>query len=240
MPVEPWNVIAVNLPEHRDNAIHTDAGAQAAGYPSALVAGVTTYAYLTHPCVAAWGLDWLQRGGGTVAFKAPVFADDRVDLVPTATELGVDVVAVCASQARNPRAVFSAVRVGGPPPAARAGERLETITLELGGRFGSDYGWRAGDDLALFVDEGIVHPAVWPALANHVYATQLVNGPWIHTRSTIRHHAIAHVGDLVNVHSVVVERFSRNGARAVTDVVIERDGTPVATIEHEAIVDLNG
>ena len=49
-----WSIIAQNLPEHARNPIHTDAGAQAAGFPRALVAGVTTYAYMTHPVVAAW------------------------------------------------------------------------------------------------------------------------------------------------------------------------------------------
>src|SRR5680860_163226 len=63
-----WVVRARNLPEHAGNPIHTDAGARAEGFPSALVAGVTTYAYLTHPLVAAWGLDWLTRGGGEVRF----------------------------------------------------------------------------------------------------------------------------------------------------------------------------
>ena len=38
----PWSVTAQNLPEHARNAIHTDEGAQAAGFPRALVAGVTT------------------------------------------------------------------------------------------------------------------------------------------------------------------------------------------------------
>ena len=53
--LQPWTVRARNLSEHADNLIHTDAGARAAGFPAALVAGVTTYAYLTHPVVAAWG-----------------------------------------------------------------------------------------------------------------------------------------------------------------------------------------
>jgi len=48
-----WTVTAQNLAEHARNPIHTDAGAQAAGFPRALVAGVTTYAYLTHPIAAA-------------------------------------------------------------------------------------------------------------------------------------------------------------------------------------------
>ncbi len=59
-PIE-WSIKAQNLPEHARNPIHTDAGAQAAGFPRALVAGVTTYAYLTHPLIVAWGEDWLAR-----------------------------------------------------------------------------------------------------------------------------------------------------------------------------------
>ena len=53
--VAPWTVTARNLAHHARNPIHTDAGAQAQGFPRALVAGVTTYAYLTHPVVAGVG-----------------------------------------------------------------------------------------------------------------------------------------------------------------------------------------
>ena len=39
---------------------------------------------------------------------------------------------------------------------------------------------------------------------------------------------------------MVVGRFdTRHGERAVLDVLIEHDGSPVATIEHEAIVALH-
>ena len=80
--LETWTVLARNLPEHADNRIHTDAGARAAGFPAALVAGVTTYAYLTHPIVAAWGLDWVANGGGEVRFDAPVFDHEDGDVHP--------------------------------------------------------------------------------------------------------------------------------------------------------------
>ena len=78
----PWSVTAQNLPEHARNPIHTDDGARAAGFPAALVAGVTTYAYLCHPVVAAWGLDWVRDGAGEVRFRSPVFAGDRVTCAP--------------------------------------------------------------------------------------------------------------------------------------------------------------
>ena len=104
----------------------------------------------------------------------------------------------------------------------------------------ADYGLRAGDDLGLYAEDGIVHPAVWPALANGVMTRHLVDGAWVHTRSRIRHHGIAHVGATATVQATVVDRFeSRSGRRAVLDVAISVDGALVATIEHEAIVALH-
>lgn len=61
--LETWSVRAVNLPDHADNKIHTDEGARAAGFPAALVAGTTIYAYMTHPPAAGWGTHWLSGGG---------------------------------------------------------------------------------------------------------------------------------------------------------------------------------
>jgi acyl dehydratase len=238
-PVD-WSVIARNLPEHAGNAIHTDAGAQAAGFPAALVAGVTTYAYLTRPLVAGWGREWVEHGGGEVRFRAPVFAGDRVDCVvgPGGTPDAVTVEAVCAARDRAARATFAAVRDAGPPPTARDGDRLASRRIELAGELGVDYGARAGDDLDLYAREGIVPPAVWPAIANRVFAAELVRGAWIHTRSIIRHHAAGPAGAIVDVHATVVDRFERSGRRAVADVVIEHDGVVLTTLEHEAIVEL--
>ncbi len=237
-----WVVAARNLPEHADNPIHTDPGAHAAGFPSALVAGVTTYVYLTRPLVAAWGVDWLARGGGEVRFRAPVFADAEVRCVPTGD--GPDdadsvlVEAVCADQERNPRATFSAVRDSGPPPGLRAGEPLPSRRFTLGDEFAADYAERAGDDLSIYRDRQIVHPVTWLQIANRVFSTDLVDGSWIHTRSIVRHHAVGPLGATVDVHATVAQRFERGGTRAVVDLLIERDGQPIATLEHEAIVDL--
>jgi len=237
---QPWTVAARNLAEHVNNPIHTDAGARAAGFPSALVAGVTTYAYLTHPVVAAWGTEWLTRGGGEMRFRAPVFAGRSIDCVPTSDRDGaVTVEAIDATEPSNPRAVLTAVIDSGPPPERRAGDELDPRRYVLDERYGPDYGARAGDDLAVYGRDDVVHPAVWPAIANNVVQTGLVTGSWIHTRSIVRHHAIARRGDEVDVYATVVDRFVRHGQRAVLDVVIARSGRPVATLEHEAIVDLS-
>jgi hypothetical protein len=189
--------------------------------------------------VAAWGVDWLTRGGGEVRFTAPTFARRELSCTPTARPDGsVTVEAVDPTEDRNPRAVFEAVRDAGPPPVARPGEVLPSRQFVLDGHYGADYGARAGDDLALYPQEGLVHPAVWPAIANTIMSAELVKGSWIHTRTIVRHHAVAHQGATVTVHATVVDRFVRHGERAVVDIVVDHDGAPIATMEHEAIIDL--
>jgi hypothetical protein len=240
---ETWTVRARNLPEHADNRIHTDAGARAAGFPAALVAGVTTYAYLTHPIVAAWGLDWVAGGSGEVRFDAPVFDHDEVTCTPVVDGDGVlgDAVLVEArcGDDDEPRATLRAVADGGPTAAVRDGTPMTSRRVQLSDRWGADYGERVGDDLDLYRRERVVHPAVWPALANHVVGADLVRGPWIHLRSVIRHHALAPAESIADVHAVVVDRFHRrSGERAIVDVRIEVDGRPVASLEHEAIIAL--
>ena len=235
--VEPWSVVAQNLPEHARNPIHTDAGAQAAGFPRALVAGVTTYAYLTHPLLAGWGRSWLERGGGEVRFRRPVFDGDHVRCTPSIDGDGVLVSAI-TDEPEQPRAVFRAVPRAAVTMPLRDGEPLPTKQVRLEGEWGSDYGARAGDPLSMCADLDVVHPAVWPALANHVVHTEVARGSWIHMRSIVRHHGLARAGALATVRAVVVERFESHGERAVLDVAIEVEGVVVATLEHEAIVAL--
>ena len=236
---EPWDVIAQNLPEHARNRIHTDEGARAAGFPAALVAGVTTYAYLTHPVVATWGLDWVRRGGSEVRFRGPVHRGDALTCRPRRDAEAV-VVEAWAPGSDHARAVLRAWPDAEPVAAARAGDRLATRHVRLEGEFGSSYGSRAGDDLDVYEKAGVVHPAVWPALANHVVHAELARGPWIHTRSRVSHHALAPEGSWAGVHATVVDRFHRSGERVVLDVTIEVDGRIVATLEHEAIIELEG
>lgn len=235
-PVE-WSIVAQNLPEHARNPIHTDAGAQAAGFPRALVAGVTTYAYMTHPLVVAWGEDWLTRGGGEIRFRRPVFDQDVLRCVPIFEDNAVLVEAI-TSEPEQPRAIFRAVRDGGEVKPLRDGEVLPSKEFQLIDTFSCDYGSRAGDDFSFYADRGLVHPAVWPALANDVVYNYVARGSWVHMRSIIRHHAAAKVGTTAELRSVVVRRFESHGERAVLDVHIVVEGQVVASVEHEAIVAL--
>jgi hypothetical protein len=166
-----------------------------------------------------------------------VFDGDRVRCRPVLE--GDDmVVEVITDEPEQPRASFRPVRHAPAPEELRAGETLPDKRIRLEGEWGSDYGIRAGDAHALCNAAGVVHPAVWPALANHLVHTEVARGSWIHTRSIVRHHALAPAGVEAVVRGAVVRRFISHGERAVLDVHITVGDVVVASLEHEAIVAL--
>lgn len=234
-----WTITARNLPEHARNPIHTDAGARAAGYERALVAGVTSYAYCCHPVIERYGTDWVASGEAEVRFRSPVFDGDLLSLhVAERPDAGIAVTAL-AERSERGLVEMSAWQSHRSAAESRSGDDLEPVSIRLEGEFGPDYAARAGDDPDL-LPAGVVHPAVWPALANLVFHHQLVRGSWVHTRSVVSHHGLAHGGDEALVTAFVTSRFNRGGERAVAKVTIEVDGAAVATVEHEAIIDLGG
>ena len=264
----PWSIVARNLPEHANNSIHTDEGAKAAGFEKALVAGVTSYAYCLHPVIEHFGLDWLASGEAEVRLRSPVFDGDLVSFPLTRQDTsereatqpsdvegdgqdgqgnnwadGVEVSA-CVVRSARPLVTVSAWRnhrkQPHPSSTPRPGEQLETVHIRLEGEYGSQYASRSGNFEDQCAPAGLVHPGVWPALANYVFHRQLARGSWIHTRSIVRQFAAVADGVEAEVSSTVIERFHRGGERAVADVVIRVDGQIVAVIEHEAIVDLSG
>ena len=98
---------------------------------------------------------------------------------------------------------------------------------------------RAGDDAAIYAEDGFAHPSSWPRIANRFCHEQLVTGSWIHVRSRIAHLGSAAIGTEIRAVAAVVERIdSRAGERAILDVRITADGRDAAAVEHEAIISL--
>lgn len=232
--LQPWSTRAINLPQHANNPVHTDAGARAAGFERALVAGTTVYAYLTHPPAAAWGESWIAEGGGELRLRHPVFDEDLVECTIVDGDSGP---AVEARVDGNARASFVVYRQADPLPH-RDGERLAPLEVEFSTAH-IDYGVSAGDDLGFYATEQIIPPVTWATLANDVFLAHLVTGPWVHVRSKIAHRGIAKVGDVGRVEATVIDRFdSRAGERALVDLSIFANDVLVASVEHEAIMTL--
>jgi hypothetical protein len=65
--------VAFNEVPNSANQIHGDDVAARFGFEGGLVPGVTVSAYLAHPAVAAWGLDYVARGAARVLVEKPVY-----------------------------------------------------------------------------------------------------------------------------------------------------------------------
>ena len=230
MSFPEWSINAVNLEEHADNPVHTVEGGLAAGFAGAVVAGTTIFAYATRPVAEAWGAAWVTGGGHEVWFRLPVLADEPVVVGGDEREVTASVDGR-ACVVLVPEQVAS---VPGDPDGARLAPLVEVMNEQWVG-----YAARCGEHLGLYDDENVVHPVVWPSLANLVFKQQLVDGPWVHTRSRIRHLGAVRPGDTVVVESWEVDRFAtRAGERAVVDMRMTVRDELVVTVEHEALVRL--
>ena len=238
MKQSTWSVHAKNLPEHSRNPIHTDEGGKAAGFDGALVAGVTVYAYLTNPILTLWGVDWLREGSSVVEFKSPVLADELVECITVLDDMSLNVNATVSNQIRAQCTAFIGKPVSSNSPDSSI-ELLETEEIHLVNEW-ENYGHRLGDDHEIYSDLGVIHPAVWPSLANYVVEKNLVTGAWVHTRSKISHQDLVQIGSVATLESRVINRFeTKAGNRAVINVAVTVEGEKVAEVEHEAIVSLS-
>jgi acyl dehydratase len=256
-----YRLRARNTAPESENRIHDDAVARRYGFGGGLVPGVTVYAYLTRPVVEAWGPAWLERGTMDVRFVAPVYDGDEVVVGPAreagglAVELGVTngEGRLCAtasaglpgapSEVPDPRD-WAVVPLPAPDerrPAARDAIRSVATLGALGATFRADAGAAyveaVGDDLALYRGtNAVAHPGWLLSLANHVLASNVALGPWIHTASEVRHLGLVTDGDRVSVRARVVDLSEARGHELVhLDVIMVVGERAVLRVRHSAI-----
>lgn len=251
-----YRVRAHNAATDSENRIHENGTAQRHGFRGGLVPGVTVYAYMTSPVVAAYGRAWLECGTMNARFLRPFYDGDTVTVSSTMAEpAALDLTAtndrgeVCAVG----RASLAADATKPDPrdyprcplPAEAAPATPEGLgSLSVLGGF--EAGFHAGrgptflgqqdDDLPLYGREGLAHPGWLLRKANDILAANVRLGPWIHTASTVTNFAAVHDGDRVETRAQVAELSTRKGHELVDlDVVLLVDGRPVTHVRHAAI-----
>lgn len=70
---KPWIAEALNTAPDSDNKIHGDELAKQYGFEGGLVPGVTVSAYLIHPAVEKWGMEWLNNGFANCRVSSPLY-----------------------------------------------------------------------------------------------------------------------------------------------------------------------
>jgi hypothetical protein len=264
-----YRVTARNTSATSENKIHDDAIARRYGFRGGLVPGVTLYAYLTEPLVAALGPAWLERGTASVRFLKPVVEGEEVTVSgavtargPRSTTLAVSGATAAAPEAAtlaatlpagSPTPVNLALYRTAPLPESRPDVGREHLgTLDMLGTPVTTYDesialeWldKVGDPLPLYRGRtGWVHPAFLLQQANKALSLNVRLGPWIHAGSIIRHLGGARVGETLATRGRVRSLFEKKGREFVElDLVIVagQRPRPVAHILHTAIYYLGG
>jgi acyl dehydratase len=242
-----YRVKARNTSSNSENKIHDDATARRYGFRGALVPGVTVYAYLTEPLVAAFGPAWLERGTASVRFSKPVLDGEELHatgVVATRDVKGVGATVTGATAAEPEAATLSATLPAGAPtpvniamyrhvplPEPRPdASREHLLAIEALGTPVNRYDeaaateWleRVGDPLALYRGrDGWVHPAFFLDQANRALRQNVRLGPWIHVSSVVRHLGGARVGETLATRGRVRSVFEKKGRQFVElDLVI--------------------
>jgi acyl dehydratase len=263
-PLPGHRVKARNTSSNSENKIHDDATARRHGFRGALVPGVTIYAYLTEPLVAAFGPAWLERGTASVRFLKPVLDGEELHATGavTAREPGSVSATVTGATAAEPDAatLSATLPTGSPTPVNLAMyrhlalpeprpdvTRQHLLELDALGTPVNRYDeaaateWleRVSDPLPLYRGpHAWVHPAFFLDQANRALRQNVRLGPWIHAGSVVRHLGGARVGETLATRGRVRSVFEKKGREFVElDLVIVAGDRPrpVAHILHTAI-----
>lgn len=261
----PYRVIGYNYAEAHDNKIHNDDVAAQYGFSGGLVPGVGVYAYLTHPVMKAFGLEWLEHGAMTAKFLKPVYDGEEVcvrsevsSLAPLTLSLELfnpagTLCAVGQAQRSHSRPAPVATPLVDLPvldarPLARSqnlptGKMLGSLVwklnlAELAARFLNDV--RA--TLPLYRGaKAVCHPAFYLAQANEILMANVKLGPWIHTGSEVHHYRLPRDGETLLLCGSVVESYEKRGHEfVVLDLgLFAEEATAIAQIRHTAIISLH-
>jgi hypothetical protein len=122
---QPWQAEAYNQVPESENRIHSDEMARRHGFQGGLVPGVTVAAYLCHPAVDAWGMEWLERGRAHAVVSTPLYDRKRfrVDL-SNASERAYDGVLTDEDGTRCATASVELPETMPAPPSMRGDPRI--------------------------------------------------------------------------------------------------------------------
>jgi len=240
------------------NPIHSSDGARDYGFRAALVGGATIYGWCAAAIVDAAGMAWLDHGWADVAFRRPVFPDDRLTI------------AIRADGVFEVRGDDARVRIDGhlglgdapwlsefvvpqhkpPQPAADPLPRLTPQNVPVGQDLRTRLVSLSREEAEVFCrekqneslpcfygDSAHIHPAWYANQPIYWLHHSFSYGPAIHTASRVQHRRGAQVGQTLVVAGHCVDAFERKGHQYIVNDVEIRDaaGVSIAAIRHTAI-----
>lgn len=266
--IKHWTGIAFNQDPESPNEIHGDALAQQYGFEGGLVPGVTISAYLTHPAVEAWGMDFLARGFAHVRVVSPLYdgEDFAVDIGeqtasgytaslvrPGGTVSAHAQVSLTADPPAPPRRRGDAIaaRDYAAPPASR--DQFERLRDQ--GCLAYRFRWHSDHLMGTYLRERHDMPDLLrgdQAYANMSFILGTSNwtadgnahmNPWVHLETTSQNHAPIPAGTVIVAEMAITDLFAKRGHEFFDARVVlfdEEDDRCLTTIDLRAIYKLRG
>ena len=79
--MKTWAAEALNTAPDSKNEIHGDKLAKEFGFKGGLVPGVTISAYLLHPVIEKWGIEWLNNGFAKCMITSPLYDKEKFEVI---------------------------------------------------------------------------------------------------------------------------------------------------------------
>jgi acyl dehydratase len=249
-----YQVVAENFSEAHENRMHSDAVAQRYGFKSALVPGVAVFGHLTHPLVERFGEHWLSNSLSEVRFFKPAYHGDPLTItwVEDATGWHLQCVNGQSELLAELHSSMPAKLPDPEPPEVFSGpqkdpERIpvswETVVPQ---QTFSPWHWQVTEErnrtFATQVADSLpiyrtrAHPHLLLSEVNRALTQEYTMPAWLHVGSEIRLRKLIKVPDVLRSHTVVLEKWRKNGHEfARTYTTYQRDGVLVTDVYHTLI-----
>ena len=265
--INGWHGIAFNQAPDSANEIHGDRIAKQYGFRGGLVPGVTISAYLIHPAVEAWGMEFLNRGAAHVRVGSPVYDEEAFEVricEQTENSYRAEIcqpdgtVSASADVSLPELAAAAPVRRGDEladkhyKPPQSSPEVFEQLRDE--GCKAFRYRWKDEHNMRTYVREAEQMPALYGTegyanmgfllgCSNWSLASNARMNPWVHLETRSQNYRAVPLGTALIAEMGVRDFYEKKGHKFVDTTINlfdEQDEECVTSIELRAIYRLRG
>jgi len=263
-----WSATALNTAPDSENRIHSDELAQQYGFEGGLVPGVTISAYLVHPLIEHWGMNWLDRGYANCRITSPLYDNERFDVktdivdaakAHTTLVRGNGVVSANAEVALPdqlpPAPLLRKDKLAEPDYTAPPASRAIWEQLKAEGCRSFSFPWTDDNPLIYLSNEDDLPKLLQPkeggyanlsfllGCSNWILAGNAFMNPWVHLQTISQNYRAVSLNSELIAQMEINDIYEKKGHEFI-DVLVglfdQQDEACVMTINLTAIYKLRG
>lgn len=233
----PYRVLTTNIDRPTENQVHTP-GAAGKGFRASVVTGAVVFGQMTHPLVARYGSDWLERHWYEVRFMKPAYDGDALTIQTRPDPEAGQARAYRGSCFNAAGTELTAVATHRPDPLPEPDPLSRMAPIEWEGerkpvswelmaidRPFRTYHWHTTlaehrqwcdtlhDDLPIYREgkRPPLHPGAILDRGSKVISNQFYLDFWVHATSKVTTRRSMRVGDHVEVRCVPLKKWENKG-----------------------------